>query len=89
MERLKAQSLIPDSLLNGPKLILWIHHVVQRAFDNSFWPPMCLGNPLTYDHYLVKHLEDLSRMIQDCFDRPHLPYNFSTQVHYSHDSQKH
>ena len=54
MERLKAQSLIPDSLLKGPKLILWTHHVVQRAFefDSSFWLPMCLGNPLTYDHYL-------------------------------------
>lgn len=89
MERLKAQSLIPDSLLRGPKLILWIHHVVQRAFDSSLWPPMCLGNPLTYDHYLVKHLEDLSRIIQDCFDHPHLSYHLRTQVHYSHDSQKH
>ena len=82
MERLKAQSLMNDSLLKGSKLVLWIHHEVQRAFelDSSFWP---------YDHYLVKRLEDLSTIFQDCFARPHLSYHFSTRVHYSHDSQKH
>ena len=66
MERLKAQSLMNDSLLMGSKLVLWIHHEVQRAFelDSSFWP---------YGHYLVKHLEDFSRIIQARFDHPHPP----------------